>query len=41
MMPTYVVKRSGEREPFDEAKVRTAILRSDATPEEAEDILNI
>ncbi len=38
-MPTYVIKRSGEREEFDEAKVRTAIMRSDATAEEAEEIL--
>jgi hypothetical protein len=38
-MPTYVIKRSGEREAFDETKVRTAILRSDATPEEADEIL--
>ncbi|MDD1743187.1 MAG: restriction endonuclease [Methanomassiliicoccales archaeon] len=38
-MPTYVIKRSGEREEFDEAKVRTAIMRSDATAAEAEEIL--
>ena len=38
-MSTYVIKRSGEKEEFDEAKVRTAILRSDATPEEADEIL--
>jgi hypothetical protein len=39
MMSTYVTKRSGEKEEFDEAKVRTAILRSDATPEEADEII--
>lgn len=38
-MPTYVIKRSGEREEFNESKVRAAILRSGATAQEAEEIL--
>ncbi len=38
-MPTYVVKRSGTREEFDESKVRVAILRSGATAQEADEIL--
>jgi hypothetical protein len=38
-MPTYVIKRSGARELFDEAKVKVAILRSGATAQEAEEIL--
>jgi hypothetical protein len=38
-MPIYVIKRSGEREAFDEAKVKIAIIRSGASDQEADEVL--
>lgn len=39
VLSMYVIKRSGEREPFDQEKTRQAIMRSGLSADQTEDIL--